>query len=46
LAFPLGFGGVGLWLGLVLGLACAGALMMRRFWRGPWLRAVATTGAI
>ncbi|WP_295533058.1 MATE family efflux transporter [uncultured Thioclava sp.] len=45
LAFPLGFGGVGLWLGLVLGLACAGALMMRRFWRGPWLRAVATTGA-
>ena len=38
LAFPLGFGGVGLWFGLVLGLACAGALMMRRFWRGPWLR--------
>ena len=37
LAFPLGFGGVGLWFGLVIGLACAGALMMTRFWRGPWL---------
>ncbi|MPQ92493.1 MATE family efflux transporter [Thioclava sp. JE_KL1] len=38
LAFTLDFGGVGLWLGLVLGLASAGAMMMRRFWRGPWLQ--------
>lgn len=38
LAFVLGLGGVGLWLGLVTGLACAGGLMMRRFWRGPWLQ--------
>jgi MATE family multidrug resistance protein len=34
LAFPLGFGGVGLWLGLVVGLACASVLLMARFWRG------------
>ncbi len=34
LAFPLGLGGVGLWLGLVIGLACAAVLMMARFWRG------------
>ncbi len=34
LAFPLGFGGVGLWLGLVVGLVCASASLMWRFW---WL---------
>ena len=34
LAFPLGFGGVGLWLVLVVGLACASVLLMARFWRG------------
>lgn len=33
LAFPLGYGGVGLWLGLVVGLACASASLMWRFWR-------------
>ncbi|NJM84632.1 MAG: MATE family efflux transporter [Tabrizicola sp.] len=33
LAFPLGLGGVGLWLGLVVGLACAGISLMIRFWR-------------
>jgi multidrug resistance protein, MATE family len=32
LAFPLGYGGVGLWLGLVVGLACAAASLMWRFW--------------
>jgi MATE family multidrug resistance protein len=32
LAFPLGLGGVGLWLGLVIGLICAAALLMARFW--------------
>lgn len=36
LAFPLGLGGVGLWLGLVIGLICAAALLMARFWmRAP-----------
>lgn len=40
LAFVLGYGGVGLWFGLVLGLASAGGMMMRRFWRGPWLQPV------
>ena len=34
LAFPLGFGGQGLWLGLVVGLAVASVLLMTRFWRG------------
>jgi multidrug resistance protein, MATE family len=33
LAFPMGFGGVGLWLGLVVGLAAAAASLMWRFWR-------------
>ncbi len=33
--FPLGLGGPGIWLGLVVGLALAGAMMMARFWRGP-----------
>ena len=37
LAFPLGRGGIGLWLGLVLGLACVGVTLIIRFWRGPWL---------
>ena len=32
LAFPLGLGGVGLWLGLVIGLAVAAGLLMARFW--------------
>ncbi|WP_097031474.1 MATE family efflux transporter [Cereibacter ovatus] len=36
LAFPLGLGGPGLWLGLVIGLTLAGALLMIRFWlRAP-----------
>jgi MATE family multidrug resistance protein len=33
LAFPLGQGGVGLWLGLVIGLAAAGGSLMLRFWQ-------------
>ncbi len=33
LAFPLGLGGIGVWLGLFLGLAAAALLMMLRFWR-------------
>ncbi len=33
LAFPLGYGGPGLWLGLVVGLFCAAASLMWRFWR-------------
>jgi MATE family multidrug resistance protein len=33
LAFPLGQGGVGLWLGLVVGLAAAGGSLMLRFWQ-------------
>lgn len=34
LAFPLGFGGAGLWLGLVIGLAFAASSLMWRFWSG------------
>jgi MATE family multidrug resistance protein len=36
LAFGLGLGGPGLWLGLVVGLVAASGLLMLRFWRGPW----------
>ncbi|MBF9036651.1 MATE family efflux transporter [Rhodobacterales bacterium HKCCE2091] len=32
LGFPLGFGGPGIWMGLVIGLALAGGTMMARFW--------------
>lgn len=32
LAFTLGMGGVGLWLGLVIGLAVAAVLLLWRFW--------------
>jgi MATE family multidrug resistance protein len=32
--FPLGLGGQGIWLGLVVGLVLAGVLMMARFWWG------------
>lgn len=36
LAFPLGLGGIGLWLGLVVGLVFAATTMMWRFWhRAP-----------
>ena len=34
LAFPLGVGPAGLWLGLCVGLTVAAILLMRRFWRG------------
>ena len=39
LAFRVGLGGPGLWLGLAIGLACAAGLLMVRFWRGPWWKA-------
>ncbi|MGV3693548.1 MAG: MATE family efflux transporter [Paracoccus marcusii] len=46
LAFPLGFGPAGLWLGLCVGLTFAAVLLMRRFWRGhargDWTRGAAT----
>ncbi|SFT61916.1 MATE family efflux transporter [Sedimentitalea nanhaiensis] len=32
LGFTLGLGGVGVWLGLVVGLACAAVFLMARFW--------------
>ncbi len=32
LGFTIGWGGVGIWLGLAVGLALAGVLMMVRFW--------------
>ncbi|MDP3961287.1 MAG: MATE family efflux transporter [Pseudorhodobacter sp.] len=34
LACPLGLGGEGLWLGLVIGLSVAATLLMTRFWLG------------
>ena len=41
LGFVLGWGGVGVWLGLVAGLACAGIFLMLRFWRRNVVRPVA-----
>lgn len=32
LAFPMGYGGVGLWFGLVIGLVAASGSLMARFW--------------
>ncbi|WIY24015.1 MATE family efflux transporter [Parasedimentitalea psychrophila] len=32
LGFVFGYGGVGVWMGLVLGLSCASVLLMLRFW--------------
>lgn len=38
LGFTFGFGGVGIWLGLVIGLALAGLLLNLRFWRrSAWI---------
>ncbi|MCB2137052.1 MAG: MATE family efflux transporter [Rhodobacteraceae bacterium] len=38
LAFGFGMGGIGLWLGLVVGLVAAAIALLTRFWRG-WGRA-------
>ncbi len=35
LGIHLGYGGEGVWAGLVVGLSVAAALLMWRFWRGP-----------
>ncbi|MEM8537770.1 MAG: MATE family efflux transporter [Pseudomonadota bacterium] len=43
LGFPMGMGGIGIWLGLVLGLACAGVLLMYRFWGSALSRLQAPT---
>jgi len=39
--FVQGMAGIGVWLGLVLGLACAAVMLMGRF----WLRSVRVVGA-
>ena len=41
LGFSLGLGGVGVWLGLVIGLTLAAILLLWRFW-GPDLRRLRT----
>lgn len=33
LGFTLGWGGIGIWIGLVLGLSCAAGCLIYRFWR-------------
>jgi MATE family multidrug resistance protein len=38
LGFVFGLGGIGIWLGLSVGLALAGLLLMLRFWRGAITR--------
>ncbi|MGB0439331.1 MAG: MATE family efflux transporter, partial [Paracoccaceae bacterium] len=47
LGFVLGYGAVGVWSGLVLGLAMAAVLMMGRFWWGlvPALAAQKTSAS-
>lgn len=45
LAFPLGFGPPGLWLGLLVGLSFAAALLMARFWGRSWQAAPLATAA-
>ena len=40
--FVLGWGGVGVWLGLVVGLAFAGVALMMRFWGTSMPRLVRT----
>ena len=32
LGFVFGWDGIGVWLGLVVGLSCASALLMQRIW--------------
>ncbi|MEZ5888092.1 MAG: MATE family efflux transporter [Paracoccaceae bacterium] len=46
IAFPGGYGGTGLWFGLAVGLAVAAALLMARFWRGPWWQRLGTSAAV
>lgn len=41
LGFVRDMGGVGVWLGLAIGLACAGVMLMLRFWRWSVHRAFA-----
>ena len=45
LGFPMGFGGQGIWAGVVVGLAFAAGLMLARFWRGAARRAIGTPAA-
>jgi MATE family multidrug resistance protein len=39
LAFHMGFGAVGLWLGLLIGLSVAAVLLLYRFWTRRWCEA-------
>jgi multidrug resistance protein, MATE family len=39
IAFPGGMGGIGIWIGLVIGLAAAAMLLMWRFFAGRWREA-------
>ncbi|SPH17042.1 Multidrug resistance protein NorM [Defluviimonas aquaemixtae] len=45
MAFPMGLGGVGLWLGLTIGLAVAAVLLTWRFW-ARWGRGVPAGWAV
>lgn len=46
LGFVLGWGGVGVWLGLVIGLACASVLLFARFWFTVMRRLAAGNAAV
>ena len=48
LGYVMGWEGVGIWLGLVIGLACAGVALMYRYWwiMVPRLAAGAGTDAV
>ncbi len=45
LGFTLGWGGIGIWLGLVVGLACAAVALNWRFWRISFARLRTAEGA-
>ena len=45
LGFPLGLGALGIWLGLVIGLAFAAVLLLWRFWgRSNWVKTAGQAG--
>jgi MATE family multidrug resistance protein len=45
LGFVVGWGGMGIWMGLIIGLAAAAGLLMWRYFRGDWAARVGAVAA-